>query len=616
MTTMEFDDGAADALITAADGASSDLGQQASSNRFAVEAVMTGFEGAYASLFTHAASIRSDDTLSLTGVLTDLMTAVGEARRQAADERRRLADLAAWTTREAERERQRASGDVLQEVSAAASGFVDRRPSEFPIAPTPLSVAHRARERERTRGGASGGTSSADPDLLRDFVGISRAADLSTAQHVIQVKNAWTGFTSACSWVPIESSTAIASLDMLMAENALDATWIEGIAAAFEAAGSGSLPDVRLDGVAVTAASPALTALLQPGLTPAEVAKAWALLPQSAAQIEGLPLAAQYLVANLDGIPAATRDVASRAVLAAAVADPEGLAQLLGVAPDGPLAERDFGEQVRALEEAVEQADLTASELPGQDGGPGVAQLLGFGVHDGAVVAAISLGDVDVASNVTVNVPGMNSNVAEMNTAVTAANQLVRAAEGEDPEGSYAVVSWMGYNSPDLVEVASSARASSGAAELASFLDGLHDSRADDPAESVTVMAHSYGSTTTSEALLLTQHRVDSFISYGSVGLTNDGTAADLQADEVYSTLAAGDGLAPIGLLLGRATRTDPSDVDGVHVFSAEDGPGTEAVTKHDMFAAAGSGEYGYLSADSTTLQTISQIVATGRPGR
>lgn len=616
MTTIEFDDGAAQALLAAAEGASSDLGQQAATNRFAVEAVVIDFQGAYATLFTHAASIRSEDTLSLTGVLTDLTAAVGEARRQAADERRRLADLAAWTTREAERGRQRASGDVLQEASAFASGLVDRRPSEVPIAPTPLSVAHRARERDRTRGGASGGTSSADPDLLRTFVGISRAADLSTAQHVIQMKNAWTGFVSACSWVPIESATAIASLDTLMAENALDATWIEGIAAAFEAAGGGSLPDVRLDGVAVTAASPALTALLQPGLTPAEVAAAWASLPQSAAYVEGLPLAAQYLVANLDGIPAATRDVASRAVLAAAVADPEGVAQLMGVAPDGPLAERDFGEQVRALQDAVEQADLTASELPGHDGSPGVAQVLGFGVHDGAVVAAISLGDVDAASNVTVNVPGMNSNVAEMNTAVTAADQLIRAAEGEDPEGSYAVVSWMGYNSPDPLEVASSARASSGAAELASFLDGLHESRVDDPAGSVTVMAHSYGSTTTSEALLLTQHRVDSFISYGSVGLTNEATVADLQADEVYATRAEGDGLAPLGLVLGRVTRTDPLDVDGVQVFSAEDGPGTEAVTKHDMFAEAGSDQYGYLSAGSTTLQTISQIVATGRPGR
>jgi len=614
MTTIEFDDGAADALIAAADGASSDLGEQAFTNRFSVEGVVADFKGAYATLFTQANIVRSEDTLSLTGVLTDLMTAVGESRRQADDERQRLSDLSDWKKREAERERQRGSGDVLQESSAFVSELVDRRPSEVPIRATPISVAYSARERNRTRGGASGGTSSADPDVLRTFVGMSRASDLSTAQHVIQMKNAWTRFASACSWVPIESSTAITSLDTLMAENALDATWIEGIAAEFDAAGGASLPDLRLDGVVITAASPALTKLLQPGLTPAEVAEAYALLPQSDAYIEGLPLVAQYFLANLDGVPAVSRDVASRAVLDAAVANPEAVAQLMGIVPDGPLAEQDFEEQVVALRKAVDQADLTAKELLGQDGASSIAQLVGFGVHDGAVVAAISLGDLDTASNVTVNVPGMKSNAGEMKSALTAADELVRAAVRGNPDASYAVVSWMGYNSPSEFEVASPARALSGAAELASFMDGLHDSRADVPADSYSVMAHSYGSTTTSEALLLTQHRVDSFISYGSVGLTNEATVYDLNADEVYATQAWGDGLAPVGLALGLGTRTNPTILDGVHVFSSGAGPGTEAVTQHDMFLDSGSDQNGYLSADTTSLKTISQIVANGRP--
>ena len=614
MATIEFDDGAADALIAAADGASSDLRTQAMSNRMQVESVVPDFQGAYATLFTQASTVRSEDTQKLAGVLSDLSGAVGTAKQEAERERQRLRDVDSWTTRETARDEQRASGDFLQGASAFATSLTDPRPSDVAVKPKPIAASFSARVRNRTSGGSSGGMSSADPDLLRTFAAASRASDLSSAQHVIQMKNAWAGFTSACSWVPIDSSTAISSLDVLMTENAADATWLDGIAAAFEEAGGGSLPDLSLDSVAVTSASPALTRLLQPGLTPAEVAEAYAQLPQTDAYISGLPLATQYLFANLDGVPASKRDIASRAVLDAAVEDPERVYQLMGLGGDRNRGLDGFKEDVVALQKAVKEADITAAQLRADSGTTSVAQLVGFGEHDGAVVAAISLGDLDSASNVTVNVPGMNSNVGEMNTAVTAANQLIRAARETDSDASYAVVSWMGYNSPNPAEVGLPARASSGAAELASFMDGLHDSRDDGSADSVTLMAHSYGSTTSSAALLLTEHRIDSFISYGSVGLTNEATVDELNADEVYATQAWGDGLAPVGLALGLGTRTNPLIVDGVHVFSAEDGPGTEAVTKHDMFVESGSDQNGYLSADSTSLKTISQIVANGRP--
>jgi len=614
MATIEFDDGAADALIAAADGASSDLRTQAMANRMQVESVVPDFQGAYATLFTQASTVRSEDTQKLAGVLSDLSGAVGTAKQEAERERQRLRDVDSWTTRETARDEQRASGDFLQGASAFATSLTDPRPSDVAVKPKPIAASFSARVRNRTSGGSSGGTSSADPDLLRTFAAASRASDLSSAQHVIQMKNAWAGFTSACSWVPIDSSTAISSLDVLMTENAADATWLDGIAAAFEEAGGGSLPDLSLDSVAVTSASPALTRLLQPGLTPAEVAEAYAQLPQTDAYISGLPLATQYLFANLDGVPASKRDIASRAVLDAAVEDPERVYQLMGLGGDRNRGLDGFKEDVVALQKAVKEADITAAQLRADSGTTSVAQLVGFGEHDGAVVAAISLGDLDSASNVTVNVPGMNSNVGEMNTAVTAANQLIRAARETDSDASYAVVSWMGYNSPNPAEVGLPARASSGAAELASFMDGLHDSRDDGSADSVTLMAHSYGSTTSSAALLLTEHRIDSFISYGSVGLTNEATVDELNADEVYATQAWGDGLAPVGLALGLGTRTNPLIVDGVHVFSAEDGPGTEAVTKHDMFVESGSDQNGYLSADSTSLKTISQIVANGRP--
>jgi len=613
MTTIEFDDGAADALIAAADGASSDLRTQAMANRVQVESVVLDFAGAYATLFTEASTVRSEDTQKLAGVMSDLSGAVGTAKQEAERERQRLRDVASWATREAAREEQRASGDLLQGASAFATSLTDPRPSDAAVKPKPIAASFSARVRNRTSGGSSGGTSSADPDLLRTFAAASRASDLSSAQHVIQMKNAWAGFTSACSWVPIDSSTAISSLDVLMTENAADSTWLDGIAAAFEEAGGGSLPDLSLDSVAVTSASPALTKLLQPGLTPAEVAEAYAQLPQTDDYISGLPLATQYLFANLDGVPASKRDIASRAVLDAAVEDPERVYQLMGFGGDRNRGLAAFEEQVKALSDALDDADERARYLPGEQVDK-VAQLVGFGEHDGALVAAISLGNVETASNVTVNVPGMDSDAAGLSSSVKASEQLITAAFDENRHESYAVVSWFGYNSPNKAEVAFSARASSGASELASFLDGVHDSRAGNAPDSVTVMAHSYGSTTTSEALLLTQNRVDSFISYGSVGLTDEATVEELNADGVFSTLAAGDGLAPLGLWLGQNSRTDPSEVPGVQQFSSEGGPGAKAVTQHNMWTDSESDQTGYLAADSTSLMTISQIVANGRP--
>jgi hypothetical protein len=397
-------------------------------------------------------------------------------------------------------------------------------------------------------------------------------------------------------------------------ENALDATWIEGIAAEFDAAGGASLPDLRLDGVVITAASPALTKLLKPGLTPAEAAEAYALLPQSDAYIEGLPLVAQYFFANLDGIPAAKRDIASRFVLDAAVADPEGVSQMMGILPDGPLASGDFREQVTALKDAITDADKKASRLPGGQGNR-VAQLVGFGVHDEALVAAISLGDLDSANNVAINVPGMNSTVSDMTGRVGAAEDLLEGADIANSETSYAVVSWIGYSAPGPFEVQAQAHARSGAAELASFLDGVHDSRADGGPASTTVTAHSYGSTTAAGALELTEHRVDSFVSYGSVGFPTGVSASDINADAVYATSAGNDPLAWPGMVLAGGMRTDPRGLDGVTRFSSETGAGTAGVTGHDMWNAPGSEDVGYLSENSTSLLHISEIIANGSPG-
>lgn len=76
-----FDDGAADALIAAAEGASGGLRSQAMADRVRVEAAVREFRGSYATLFTTDSTIRSEDTQRLAGVFADLKTSIGRNAR-------------------------------------------------------------------------------------------------------------------------------------------------------------------------------------------------------------------------------------------------------------------------------------------------------------------------------------------------------------------------------------------------------------------------------------------------------------------------------------------------------------------------------------------------------
>jgi pimeloyl-ACP methyl ester carboxylesterase len=426
--------------------------------------------------------------------------------------------------------------------------------------------------------------------------------DSSTEQDLVRVRNAWTVFRNRCSWVPVDGASLPGGFADYLAENADDASWIDRIASAFSAAGGGSLANAALDVAGASGLPPGLQRLLDPSLTPAEVAAAWAALGFTDADIRALPLTTQLQFAGLDGVPAAQRDIASRAVLSAAVRDPERLYRLMGLPYTYCAVSLDeFRKQVVGLRDGLKHADRLAADVRAPSSA--VAQLVGFGVSNGALVAAVALGDLDTASNVTVNVPGAMTTLDSMDEKVRAANELLLSASRKGSVAdSFSIVSWIGYRAPGVIEVPGQDRAHAGGANLASFLDGIHDSRGTAP-RSVTVLGHSYGSTTAAEALSQTRHRVDSFATYGSVGLTNSTTPEHLNVDRVYATEGAEDHTARFG----RIGRTDPRDLPEVDTFSAEAASGSKAVTGHDMYPDRG---VGYLSRDATAQQTI----ATGKP--
>lgn len=603
---IEFDDAAASRLVGCAVEVALTLRASAGPRRSTAEAALLDFDGAYARLFETARVTESADRVRLAKELERLADQLRIVQRQADEERQRSADLAAWQRREADRELVRIAGGVpMQPVLDWSSAVFDPKPSSTPKRPSPVSATFSARTRQRTGGGRSGGRSSADPTRLRQFSATARAQDASTEQDMVRVRNAWTAFTSRCSWVPVDGATLPGGFGDYLAENAEDASWIERIADAFSAAGGGSLADTALDAAAASTLPPGLQRLLDPSLTPAEVAAIWAALGFTDADVRALPLTTQLQFAGLDGVPAAQRDIASRAVLSAAVRDPERLYRLMGLAYTyGAVSLEEFTEQVIALRDGLRDADDLAQRV--RKPSTAVAQLVGFGVSNGALVAAVVLGDLDTASNVTVNVPGAMTTLDSMGEKVRAANGLLETAWKHRRSESFAVVSWIGYRAPGVIEVPRQDRAHAGGANLASFLDGIHDSRSTAP-RSVTVLGHSYGSTTAAEALAQTRHRVDSFVTYGSVGFTDTTTPEHLNVDRVYATEGTNDHTARFG----RIGRTDPRDLPDVDTFSAEAAAGGKPVTGHDMYPDSG---VGYLSRDATSQQTIAKIIATGKP--
>ncbi|UOQ56480.1 alpha/beta hydrolase family protein [Leucobacter allii] len=396
---------------------------------------------------------------------------------------------------------------------------------------------------------------------------------------------------------------------------------------AIAAAVSGEHGGVRTDGGGLAA----LPALLAGELDPEQVARAWRRLEASGVDTERLLREHCFELADLDGLPFAARDAAGRAALTEAL-DAEHPARLHeAFARMGfELGERSYAELRRdllAVRDALRKAELGA--------GPGESvQLVALGRHDGALAAAISLGDLDQAGTVGVLVPGMRSDVHGLGDAYGA----FRSIRGDRPD--VAMVSWSGYRAPGLIEEMFQTRADAGGAELAAFLDGLAAMRAADPPDRLVVIGHSYGTNVAAEGLRATRADVDAFVSLGSAGLRYATTADALGVPEVHATHAAGDGIAHgLGQHVhvrpwfdgGGAyeARVDPRELAGAREFTSERTADGAAVTMHNLLVpiswgpewlglqrladgldgTAAADEIGYLNTRSSTVHELGKIV-------
>lgn len=625
MGKIEFDAAAADAVIRAATSAKDELRAQSGARRSSVEEAAADFSGAYADRFTESASTESADRGKLASVLDDLVGQVRDAKSSAQAEEERLNALDTWN--EAERERQHAAAtSLLATTSLPPVAIRAPKPSEVAVRPPSIHAAFAPRERRRSGGGTGHGRSSADPERLRDFSIVSRANDTAAESKAATLASAWTAFTASSSWVRIEGCTFVTGFDRFLEENRADAAWIDRIADAFEQAGSGgSLANARIDKATDDELVRDVQRLFADDLTPTQVAAMWAdlgLTRADAADLALLPTSVLTTLGNLEGAPYWARGAANVAVLDRWIASAERFLDDLGRPDRVYSAEgRKNAEDLSALESI--KASLNA-------GGPSAPRTLTVLSADHPPLAAVSIGDLDEATNVTWAVPGMGSSTGSMVDWTDAAQNLYSEQAKTVPSGrgtTNAVVAWMGYEAPPVPPASNavfgSDYAKDGGEKLATSIKGLDATRAG-AMPTVNVLGHSYGTTTASYALTTEGVHVDSFTAIASAGIPDSIHGADeIHADAVYAGQAevvkpiiehwSGDEWAAVGRDFSSDHHQDPTAPGfGATSFGADGAPGLKPVRDHGVHTWYGGG---YLDEDTQSLQNVA-YATTGQPER
>ena len=304
------------------------------------------------------------------------------------------------------------------------------------------------------------------------------------------------------------------------------------------------------------------------------------------------------VVGELEGVPYDVRDQANRLFLAAATSELRARLDS-GLEQDGDAARLGMLQQVQlALRDheagdADRQLVVLDTVMPGR--------------------AAVAIGHLDTADDVSVLVPGMF---------FTVGGQLVdwstTAGELWDEQRSWsyllgrpdaqldttAVVAWMGYRTPDLTNVYDLGLATAGAERLEDAISGLDAARASDPAR-VTVIAHSYGSTTATLALSSGRVSVDSLALLGSPGsvVPTVGELAVTDGD-VYAAAGSFDPVAGSGYF-----GADPA-TGGFGAVILHTGGGADSVTGRALGAALGHNDY--LRPGTESLRSLA-LVGLGR---
>lgn len=290
--------------------------------------------------------------------------------------------------------------------------------------------------------------------------------------------------------------------------------------------------------------TPPLDLPIPVGKSPEEVHRWWDSLSED--QHNQLLRTRPEILGNLDGIPVEGRSEANITVMGHDIARVENATSALS--QDEMTRYYNALEVRNALRENSADTGGTPTYLlvykPEEFGGQGRA--------------AIAIGNPDTADDTVVHVPGTGNSVAGTDwtaddgwlsgpDAANVYNETV-AANGSD---TTSVVAWMGYNAPDSLtdpQVGQTGYARQGGALLAADVNALAVTNQGD--SHVTVVGHSYGSTTVADAAADSGMSADDVVLVGSPGTDLADSAADFHLPEggdVYVGAASTDPVTHLG---------------------------------------------------------------------
>jgi uncharacterized protein YukE len=263
---------------------------------------------------------------------------------------------------------------------------------------------------------------------------------------------------------------------------------------------------------------------------------------------------------NLNGIPAGVRDQVNQAVMNDDLTRVDEVAHRNGVSADDVVHDpARFGlshaDATRFTNAAQAKRGLD-HQRGGAAGDPNSRPVMLWAYQpladNGQGRAAISIGNPDTAQNTAVIVPGTGSSLRDgwLSDGHDDGIHLYEQSRYGNPGQDTAVVSWMGYDAPDSFKdprIAQPWLARQGGDLLAADVNGLSSTHLG--SSHVTVIGHSYGSTTVADAFAGSGMRANDAVLIGSPGTDLANRAADFHVDggHVYVGAASTDPVSWFG---------------------------------------------------------------------
>lgn len=316
-------------------------------------------------------------------------------------------------------------------------------------------------------------------------------------------------------------------------------------------------------------------------------------------------------VGNRDGLPAADRSTANRAMLADKRAKLEEAARAL----QADLDDNWFGgtfttadDRLAEVKAKIASLDTIEQRLESTKDAPPEKRyyLLELSTNDDGR-AILAKGNPDTAANVATFVPGTGTNLGNFDDQVQRGDAMWGQADRLPGKASTSVVTWLGYDAPDGLTDAiySEPYATDARKPLDNFQDGLRVAHEGERAHN-TIIGHSYGSTVAGHTARDEHLDVDDFVAVGSPGVgVDDVSGLHLSPGHVWAIAAENDPVADT-----QVHGNSPADGDfGANTINSA--PGTET----PIIGYSTEAHSQYWDPHNPALRGIAQVIQ-GQPVR